>query len=173
MKKFLLLIAAGAVFLLLGPSVSQAQEVIYVAGPPTGTQQLAGLGFSWGDINQDGTLDLFIEPGNLVFNVNNAFTRVPASGINIANMVGSILFDFNADGYLDVLVTNTGNTPKLFKFNPVTASYDTLTPAELGDLATITSGVTGGQPVWGLAVGDYNRDGYTAGSVAGGPPPCL
>ena len=168
MKKFLLLIAAGAVFLLLGFSVSQAQEVIYVAGPPTGTQNLQGLGFSWGDINQDGTLDMFIEPDNLIFNRNNSFTRAPASGVYHIAMVGSILFDFNADGYLDVLTTQGGNTPRLYKYNPVAAMFDSLTPAEAGELATVTSGTGGGQPVWGLAVGDYNRDGYTDIAWAGG-----
>jgi hypothetical protein len=171
MKKFLLLIAAGTVFLLLGFSVSQAQEVIYVAGPPTGTQNLQGLGFSWGDINQDGTLDMFIEPDNLIFNKNNSFTRAPASGVYNIAMVGSVLFDFNADTYLDVLATMGGSAPRLYKFNPVTAMFDTLTPSEAGDMATVTSGVGGGQPVWGLAVGDYNRDGYTDIAWAGGVGP--
>lgn len=150
---------AGTLFLLLGFNTLLAQEVVYSAGPLTGAQNLQGLGFSWADYNQDGTLDLFVEPDNLVRNNNGtSFTRISGSGIafNVA-MVGSMWADFNGDGYPDIMTTQGGSSPRLYQYNPATGLFTDVTTTS-GALATISSGSNG--QMYGLAAADYNRDGF-------------
>ncbi len=160
MKTFLRFMTAGALFFLLGLGTLTAQEVIYSAGPLTGAQNLQGLGFSWADYNQDGTLDLFVEPDNLIRNNNGtSFTRIAGNGgiaFNVA-MVGSMWADFNGDGYPDLLVTQGGSSPRLYQYNPTTGLFADVTTTS-GALATITSGSNG--QMYGLAAADYNRDGF-------------
>lgn len=158
MKTFLRCMTAVTFFFLLGLGTLTAQEVVYSAGPATGAQNLQGLGFSWADYNQDGALDLFVEPDNLIRNNNGtSFTRVSPSGIAFnVGMVGSIWADVNGDGYPDLFTTQGGAPPRLNQYNSSTGLFDDVT-ATSGDLATIR--ISGGQ-MYGLAAADYNRDGY-------------
>ncbi len=164
MKRFLGLVSAGALFILLGTFVSRAQEVTYSAGPGTGAQNLQGLGFSWADVNKDGYLDLFIEPDNLIFNRIGSFSRAVSSGVVYnAATVGTTFADFNGDGYPDVLVTQ-GATPPLLYQDSAGTGFINVT-ATSGALATITSGSTG--QMYGVAAADYDRDGYLDVAWAG------
>lgn len=159
MKAFLRLITPGLFLFLLGFSPLAAQEVVYSGGPATGAQNLQGLGFSWADYNQDGTLDLFVEPDNLIRNNNGtSFTRISPSGIAANSaMVGSMWADFNGDGFPDILTTQGGAPPRLYQYNSSTGLFTDVTTTS-GALATITSGSNG--QMYGLAAADYNRDGF-------------
>jgi hypothetical protein len=166
MTRFLRLVPVWILILLLGMSISQGQEVRYSAGPATGAQNLQGLGFSWADFNNDGFIDLFVEPDNLIINhAGTSFTRAASSGVPFqVNMVGSACADFNGDGYADVLTTQGSATPILYTYNSGTGMFEAA--ANVGDLATVTSGT--GSQMFGVSAGDYNGDGYVDIVWAGG-----
>jgi hypothetical protein len=80
----------------------------------------AGFGCNWGDLDNDGDLDIFVannllqknslyrNDGNDIFTKNNTDITVN----EISSSVGSALADFNRDGKLDLFVVNQGyNTP--------------------------------------------------------------
>jgi len=143
MKTFLRSFTAGAVMLLLGFSLSNAQEATFatVTGPAP-TVNAANGGFAWGDINGDGTLDVFTPSTSITISSITSFAAAAATmTVNLplnANDVGALLADFNGDGVLDLFTTN-GGSPSSGLY------YDTAGVFKLasgtGDLAT--AGLTG------------------------------
>lgn len=88
----------------------------------TGTNGCGNTGATWFDYNNDGLLDLFIADwrrcNNNSLYINNGdetFSDVSqATGISNAHIFASFVgfpFDFNADGLLDLYVTNDLNDP--------------------------------------------------------------
>jgi len=114
MNKRLRFIAIGALLFLLGVGTLTAQEVVFSAGPAVPfLLQGSNGGFAFGDVNGDGTLDVFIPPNNITLNYITSFasavsTRTAALTATV-NSVGGLFADFNGDGVLDLWSTNDGN----------------------------------------------------------------
>ncbi|NBW37764.1 MAG: hypothetical protein EBR30_22640 [Cytophagia bacterium] len=104
------------------------------------TQSIGTFGGVWGDINNDGLLDLLLaKPGKNIIYINQgaAFTKVIAEKFNdpfYANLSLS-LADYNKDGLLDVAVGN--NDPNLFTESGV------LNPAGVNNLLFLNNNTPG------------------------------
>lgn len=119
-----------------------------------------GNGVSWGDFDRDGDWDFFVARGSgadqdfLFENQGNGtFSEVAvASGITEAVQgTGGSWSDFDADGNLDLFVTNAPGTPAvLWKNDGATFSEESASVGLSGNL----TGISG-------AWGDYNGDGLT------------
>ncbi|MGI8890707.1 MAG: FG-GAP-like repeat-containing protein [Chthoniobacterales bacterium] len=134
-------------------------------------------GFSFGDFDADGKLDLYISEGakgssggtnkrDLLFrgNGDGTFTNVSeAAGMIVSMHRGrcSIWFDYNNDGLLDLFVKNYGDVNDLYKNNG--NGTFSIVPNAAG-LADATSGLD-----WGsiLSIVDYDNDGYMDMSMTG------
>jgi len=157
--------------LLLGTSMSiaQTQTITFANGPTVPfLNTLQGLGFSWGDVNNNGVQDLFVEPNNLVIaNVVGTTTTFSVSTAGIAqnsSTVGSLFADFNGDDFPDLLVTQGSTGPKLYQNNK-NGTFTDVT-ANSGALYGVNTGASGGQ-IYGLAAADINHSGYLSIAWAG------
>lgn len=110
----------------------------------------------WGDIDNDGDLDLFLgnrmEPNKLYLNLGNGtFADISvAAGINKLRLTKAAMFgDIDNDGYIDLYVANLNAQNELYKNN--------------GDLSftdiTFQSGATDTQIAMGALFFDYDNDG--------------
>ena len=167
MNRTLRLSIGGALLLLLGLTPLFAQEVTYSPGPPTVPfYNIQGLGCIWGDLNNDGYPDLFVEPINVfLYNpATNTFTPVNPNGVTLnAGTVSELIADFDGDGINDLLIQPGSGTPILEKgkgdgtFTDISASVG---------LTSFSGGTT--QPTFGFCAGDVNRDNYLDIAWSGG-----
>jgi len=145
MKTFLRSLTVGVFLLLLGMSTSYAQEATFGTGPTVSTTNGgANGGFAWGDILNNGNLDVFI-PTNII-DLNNITSFTVAASTMTANIpfnangVGALLADFNGDGVLDLFTTNGGtpNTGLLYDsagvFRAATGTGDLATAGATGEV---------------------------------------
>ena len=159
MKQFIRLTAIAVGFLLVGLSTMNAQEVVFTSGPAV-TPRLGGSngGFAWGDINGDGTMDVFIPSNNVLYNNITSFTSaVSTATANLSgntNSVGGLLADINGDGLLDIWSTNNA-APQTGLFYDSAGVF--LNPTGTGDLAT-SPGT--GTVFAGMAVADIDHSNY-------------
>ena len=131
MKRFVQLITAGIALLFLGMGTLLAQEVSFSTGPTIAPAlSAANGGFSWGDLLNNGNLDVFTPSTSVM--INNITSFVPAVSTMTQNItlqpngVGALLADFNGDGVLDLFTTNGGtpasglyyNTAGVFTWQP-------------------------------------------------------
>jgi hypothetical protein len=93
MKRFTQLIFTLVLVLVLGMSISNAQEVVFVGGPAIPIATSGGVsgangGFAWGDLNGDGILDVFV-PSNIVL-YNNLTSFTPATSTVTAGIPATL-----------------------------------------------------------------------------------
>lgn len=116
------------------------------------------FGSVYGDVDEDGRLDVLLldalEPALFQYQpARESLAPHPGGGIDVGDdfniTQGSILFDYDRDGMLDVLIGNDGGIDLLFRglgagaFDDVSAT--TLPQIERGD--------------YGMMAADYDRDG--------------
>ncbi len=128
-------------------------------GPGERTRRLpedTGSGLAWGDVDGDGDFDLYVvnfgAPNRLFRNDGERFTDITdAAGVGDETGfgMGASFADYDADGDLDLYVTNHGAN-RLFR-NEGHATF-----AEVASQA----GVDDGRWSTGVAWGDYDRDGH-------------
>ncbi len=165
MSKLLRFFTNGALLLLLGVGSVTAQEVVYTSGPSTPPSSPgANGGFAWGDVNGDGTLDLFIPPSNIQYNNTTSFVAAASTRTaNIAanlNSVGGLFADINGDGILDLWSTNATN-PGTGLYYDSSGVY--IPAAGVGDLATASGS---GNVFYGMAVADIDHSNYLTAAWA-------
>jgi len=123
---------------------------------------------SWGDIDNDGDLDLLLanngSKNQLFRNEGNfAFTRIETTDISLrtANSFSSAWTDIDNDGDLDLFVTNA------FK-NGVRLKNNLYLNDGTGHLTEVTDDIVAMDTGWsyGCAFGDYDNDGFQDLAVA-------
>ncbi|MBM3239867.1 T9SS type A sorting domain-containing protein [Candidatus Poribacteria bacterium] len=121
----------------------------------------SGAGVTVADYDNDGDLDFYIPSGgggNLLFRQNNdgTFTEVGAkAGVkNFGNSWGSVFFDYNNDGHLDLYVVNGavwGAEPNALYRNKGDGAFEEVT--RQAGVEAIGEGLY-------IAISDYDNDGY-------------
>ncbi|MEE9407514.1 MAG: FG-GAP-like repeat-containing protein [Polaribacter sp.] len=148
------------------------EDISYQAGLTSFADSTWGA--SWGDINNDGYLDIFLaflKTGNtqpnalLKNNGDGTFTNISASaGINQINdpTFCSAFFDYNNDGLQDIFVTNHKYDQSYLYKNNGNETFSDVSASTGADI--LADGMSS-------TIGDYNNDGwfdiYVTNSAAG------
>ncbi len=151
MKTFIRVVLYSMLF-LLGMSMSMAQDVSFIAGPTITLGSPANNGgFTWGDVNKDGYLDVLVRQNNLMINNGSTFTQSAIANIPAgADAVGVAFADFNGDGVLDMYeLSQSTNIPSVLINNA-----GVFTAKNTGDLGS--AGATG-TSYGGITVGDIDH----------------
>jgi len=121
-----------------------------VDGTFTSLGQVAGHTSSLADFDMDGNVDILdISPPAIKFG-NGDGTFGNNFSLQANNIISSVCFDFDNDGYIDILLgALQSGSSKLFKNNG-DATFSDITPG---------SGISFSYDVYGVAAGDINNDG--------------
>jgi hypothetical protein len=121
-------------------------------------ESTASQGVSWGDYDNDGSLDLFVanpNARNFLYHNNGdgSFTKITSGAIatDIGNAHGCSWADYDNDGFLDLVVINRLGPSFLYHNNGD------------GTFLRVANGeaiVTDGGEAFSGAWGDYNNDGF-------------
>ncbi len=118
---------------------------------------------AWGDVNNDGWLDLAIAgedangiPRTRVYlnDQQGGFTNLPISGLLGLTQASVAWGDFNADGWLDLAIAGRSGGNALTRVYRNTRDFNGNTA--LVNQGAPTAGVLGGSVAWG----DYDNDGF-------------
>ncbi len=166
MNIFIRSVTAGAVFLLLAVSTAIAQEVAFSAGPPIAIPLAANNGgFTWGDVNGDGNLDVLFRQNNMMLNQITSFSQLTTAGLPAGqDATGMAFADFNGDGKPDVLEMTQGTEVPSIWLDSAGVMFNQMTGT--GDLATAGAGPTSFS---GAAAADINHSNYLSLAWAGKP----
>jgi len=117
---------------------------------------------SWGDVDNDGDLDVFMSVWNnrnnsLYLNEGNLeFTRV-AAGPHVSDggfSLGNVMFDYDNDGDLDIYVIQQQGVDRLYR-NEGDGTFVKMTGDDVGDIISLS----GAGSDSGTAVADVDNDG--------------
>ncbi|MFD1063636.1 FG-GAP-like repeat-containing protein [Winogradskyella litorisediminis] len=127
------------------------------------TDDVESFSVSWGDIDNDSCLDLFISNRTLATGITNYIFRNNCDGTfsNITNLAGlsqlprltfgASFFDYNNDGFQDIYVINDKNGSNILYKNNGDLTFE--------DVSVITStGIV--VDAMSVTIDDYNNDGY-------------
>jgi hypothetical protein len=118
-----------------------------------------------GDVDADGDIDIVVGTEDTADNnrAANFYFRNLGNGTFAVHYIESSterdntenirLADLNGDGYLDVVVTNDGDTNKYYLYNPISNGRFNLPGVDIGDLSAF------GDSTYGGIAGDVNGDG--------------
>jgi hypothetical protein len=149
----------AVVFLLLVHGSLHAQLFTKITVGPVVNDDRYSEGSSWGDINNDNFLDLFVpdvweDKTNILFinNGNGTFTEVTTGPVvtDRATSSGGSFGDFNNDGYLDLFVQNWFGDNNHFYLNQGDGTFTKVTSGDI---------VNDGGNSFNSSVTDYDNDG--------------
>jgi hypothetical protein len=134
------------------------------------TEPADSRGCAWGDYDNDGYLDLFVANGGRTStqsdflyhnNGDGTFTKVNSGSMvnDSGHALGCAWGDYDNDGFLDLIVANTGGENNFLYHNNGDGTFNKLTNG---------SPVNDGGESWGCVWGDYDNDGFLDLFVANG-----
>lgn len=136
-----------------------ADGFVWVAGGALFEDRLPRAAAGWGDVNNDGRLDLYVAGAfgrqDLLYlnSENGQFRRVVPSDVSEGHGITLAWSDFDRDGWLDLYTANGGGAATELGYVLRNAGDGTLTRVSTGDLAGYA------QYSHGATFGDYDGDG--------------
>lgn len=126
-------------------------------------QKVMGMGLAVGDYDNDLDFDFYfsnVGPSTLLQNQGDGtFLDVaPEAGVNTPKAIGwgTLFFDYNNDGWLDLYMAQMTRTDGGVGFNPLFRNNGDGTFTDLGD----SSGAANPGKSIGISTADFDRDGY-------------